>query len=195
MQAARGTSLSHDDSSLTESGHRPSLVLVRVILVAVFASLYAADQLTKWLAVDRLTGQPDHALVGDLLVLHLTRNAGAAFSTGTGYTELFSCLAIVAVLVVLWLSRRIRSVAWAVAFGLLLAGIAGNLTDRLLREPGPLRGHVVDFLMLPSWPVFNVADIAINVAAALILVQVFRGVRLDGTRVERGTDEPGTPAS
>ncbi len=195
MQAARGTSLSHDDSSLTESGHRPSLVLVRVILVAVFASLYAADQLTKWLAVDRLTGQPDHAVVGDLLVLHLTRNAGAAFSTGTGYTELFSCLAIVAVLVVLWLSRRIRSVAWAVAFGLLLAGIAGNLTDRLLREPGPLRGHVVDFLMLPSWPVFNVADIAINVAAALILVQVFRGVRLDGTRVERGTDEPGTPAS
>ena len=195
MQAARGTSLSHDDSSLTESGHRPSLVLVRVILVAVFASLYAADQLTKWLAVDRLTGQPDHAVVGDLLVLHLTRNAGAAFSTGTGYTELFSCLAIVAVLVVLWLSRRIRSVAWAVAFGLLLAGIAGNLTDRLLREPGPLRGHVVDFLMLPSWPVFNLADIAINVAAALILVQVFRGVRLDGTRVERGTDEPGTPAS
>ena len=195
MQAARGTSLSHDDSSLTESGHRPSLVLVRVILVAVFASLYAADQLTKWLAVDRLTGQPDHELVGDLLVLHLTRNAGAAFSTGTGYTELFSCLAIVAVLVVLWLSRRIRSVAWAVAFGLLLAGIAGNLTDRLLREPGPLRGHVVDFLMLPSWPVFNLADIAINVAAALILVQVFRGVRLDGTRVERGTDEPGTPAS
>ena len=195
MQAARGTSLSHDDSSLTESGHRPSLVLVRVILVAVFASLYAADQLTKWLAVDRLTGQPDHAVVGDLLVLHLTRNAGAAFSTGTGYTELFSCLAIVAVLVVLWLSRRIRSVAWAVAFGLLLAGIAGNLTDRLLREPGPLRGHVVDFLMLPSWPVFNVADIAINVAAALILVQVFRGVRLDGTRVERGTDEPGIPAS
>ena len=68
MQAARGTSLSHDDSSLTESGHRPSLVLVRVILVAVFASLYAADQLTKWLAVDRLTGQPDHAVVGDLLV-------------------------------------------------------------------------------------------------------------------------------
>jgi signal peptidase II len=195
MQAARGTSLSHDDSSLTESGHRPSLVLVRVILVAVFASLYAADQLTKWLAVDRLTGQPDRELVGDLLVLHLTRNAGAAFSTGTGYTELFSCLAIVAVLVVLWLSRRIRSVAWAVAFGLLLAGIAGNLTDRLLREPGPLRGHVVDFLMLPNWPVFNVADIAINAAAALILVQVFRGVRLDGTRVERGTDEPGTPAS
>ena len=83
---------------------------------------------------------------------------------------------------VLWLSRRLGSTVWAVAFGLLLAGICGNLTDRLLREPGPLRGHVVDFLMLPHWPIFNVADMCINVAAALILVQAFRGIRLDGTR-------------
>ena len=71
------------------------------------------------------------------------------------------------------------------AFGLLLAGIGGNLTDRLLRDPGPLRGHVVDFLMLPHWPIFNVADMCINAAAVLILVQAFRGIRLDGTRVLR----------
>jgi signal peptidase II len=195
MQAARGTSLSHDDSSLADSHDLPSRTRVRVLMLAVFAALYTADQLTKWLAVDRLSGKPDRELVGDFLVLHLTRNAGAAFSTGTGYTELFSCLAIVAVLVVLWLSRRIRNAVWAVAFGLLLAGIAGNLTDRLLREPGPLRGHVVDFLMLPNWPVFNVADMSINVAAALILVQAFRGVRLDGSRIERRTHEPGAPES
>ena len=76
---------------------------------------------------------------------------------------------------------------------LLLAGIAGNLTDRLLREPGPLRGHVVDFLMLPNWPVFNVADICINVGAGLILLQAFRGIGIDGTAC---TDdrEPGAPA-
>ena len=196
MQAARGTSLSRDDSSLDTTGPAASSARVRVLLVAVFAVLYAADQGTKWLAVDRLTGKPDRELVGDLLVLHLTRNAGAAFSTGTGHTALFSCLAIVAVVVVLWLSRRIRSAVWAVAFGLLLAGIAGNLTDRLLRDPGPLRGHVVDFLMLPNWPVFNVADMSINVAAALILVQAFRGVRLDGSRTERrAADEPGTTDS
>ena len=196
MQAARGTSLSHDDSSLVDRDDAPSPARVRLLLGGVFVLLYAADQGTKWLAVDRLTGQPDHELVGDLLVLHLTRNAGAAFSTGTGYTGLFSCLAIGAVLVVLWLGRRVRSAVWAVAFGLLLAGIAGNLTDRILREPGPLRGHVVDFLMLPNWPVFNVADMCINVAAALILVQAFRGVRLDGTRIERrNDDQPGTPQS
>ena len=123
-------------------------------------------------------------------MLHLTRNAGAAFSTGTGYTELFTALAIVAVLVVLWLSRRVRNVVWAVAFGFLLAGITGNLTDRIFRAPGVLRGHVVDFLMLPHWPIFNVADMCINVAAALILVQAFRGIRLDGSRVARRTDEP-----
>ncbi|WP_028650628.1 signal peptidase II [Nocardioides halotolerans] len=190
MQAARGTSLSPDDSSLNDTQSVPSRTRVRALLLASFALLYALDQLTKWLAVDRLTGEPDHELVGELLVLRLTRNAGAAFSTGTGYTSLFSCLAIAAVLVVLWLSRRVASPGWAVALGLLLAGITGNLTDRVFRSPGVLRGHVVDFLMLPHWPIFNVADICINVAAALILVQAFRGIRLDGSRVEREAEEP-----
>jgi signal peptidase II len=190
MQAARGTSLSQDDSSLIDAQPVQSRARVRALLFAVFALLYAVDQATKWLAVDRLTGKPDKELVGDLLVLHLTRNAGAAFSTGTGYTELFSCLAVAAVLVVVWLSRRVRSAGWAIGFGLLLAGIAGNLTDRLFRAPGVLSGHVVDFLMLPHWPIFNVADMCINVAAALILVQAVRGIRLDGTRIDRRTDEP-----
>ncbi len=190
MQAARGTSLSHDDSSVKDTQSVPSRARVRILLFSVFAVLYAVDQVTKWLAVDRLTGKPDKELVGDLLMLHLTRNAGAAFSTGTGYTELFSALAIVAVLVVLWLSRRVQNFGWAIAFGLLLAGITGNLTDRMFRSPGVLRGHVVDFLMLPHWPIFNVADMCINAAAALILVQAFRGIRLDGSRVARRTDEP-----
>ena len=190
MQAARGTSLSHDDSSLNDTQSVPSYARVRFILVAVFALLYAVDQATKWLAVDRLTGKPDKELFGDLLVLNLTRNAGAAFSTGTGYTGLFTALAIVAVLVVVWLSRRVRNYMWAVAFGFLLAGITGNLTDRIFRAPGGLRGHVVDFLQLPHWPIFNVADMCINIAAALILVQAFRGIRLDGSRVARRTDEP-----
>jgi len=195
MQAARGTSLSHDDSSLADTHSAPSRARVRALLFAVFALLYAVDQATKWLAVDRLTGKPDKELVGEILVLHLTRNAGAAFSTGTRYTQLFTALAFVAVVVVLWLSRRLGNATWAIAFGLLLAGIAGNLTDRIFRAPGVLRGHVVDFLMLPHWPIFNVADMCINVAAALILLQAFRGIRLDGSRLPRRTDETGTPGS
>ena len=185
MQAARGTSLSPDDSSL--STDRPSTSRLRVLFAVVALLLYAVDQATKVLAVDRLSGQPDKQVIGELLQLHLTRNSGAAFSAGAAYTEVLSVLAIVAALVVLWLARRVGSTVWAVGLGLLLAGIAGNLTDRLLRQPGPLRGHVVDFLMLPHWPVFNVADMCINVAAAVILVQAFRGVRLDGTRHRAGS--------
>ena len=192
MQAARGTSLSDDGSSLADTPSAPSRPRIRALLFGTFAVLYALDQLTKWLAVDRLTGRPDKELLGQVLVLHLTRNPGAAFSTGTSHTELFTVLAVAAVVVVLWLSRRLRSGAWAVAFGLLLAGIIGNLTDRVFRAPGVLRGHVVDFLMLPHWPIFNVADMCINVAAALILVLAFRGIRLDGSRVPRtdATDSP-----
>jgi signal peptidase II len=178
MQAARGTSLSDADPPVSQAGDRARL---RLLFAAVAVAGYAADQLTKSLALSRLA-DGDVALLGSWFVLHLTRNPGAAFSTGTEYTFVLSVLAIAAVLVVLVLSRRIGSSGWAWALGLLLAGVAGNLTDRILREPSPMLGHVIDFLMLPNWPVFNIADICINVAAGLILLQAFRGVRLDGTR-------------
>jgi signal peptidase II len=196
MQAARGASLTGDENApdpdttgpTPPSGSRARhLALFAVVALAA----YAVDVLSKVVAVERLADRPDVRVLGDLLVLHLVRNPGAAFSTGTEHTEVFSILAMVAVLVIAWCARRVRSVGWAVALGLLLAGVAGNLTDRLVREPGPLRGHVIDFFMLPHWPVFNVADMCIDVAAALILVQVYRGVRLDGTRASRSsTEEP-----
>ena len=168
MQAARGAALSASHTGLTAS--QPA-ARFRVVIVVVFALLYALDQVTKWLAVDRLTGQPDREVIGTLLQLRLIRNPGAAFGTGTGYTWVFTVLAFVASIVVIWLCRRVRSTLWAVAFATLLAGILGNFTDRIVREPGGLHGHVVDFLMLPNWPVFNVADICINLAAGLILLQ------------------------
>jgi signal peptidase II len=152
------------------------------VFAAVAVVLYAVDQWSKHAAVEHLTDREDVRVLGDVLRLHLTRNPGAAFSLGTELTVVISCAAVVATGVVLFCSLRLRDRVWAVALGALLAGITGNLTDRLLREPAPLRGHVIDFFRLPNWPIFNVADIAINVGAALILVQVFRGVRLDGTR-------------
>jgi signal peptidase II len=135
---------------------------------------------TKIWAVQGLA-DGDVEVFGDWFRLHLVRNPGAAFSTGTGLTILLSLLAIAAACLVLWVGRRLGSVVWAVALGLLLAGIGGNLTDRLLREPGPLRGHVVDLFALPHWPVFNVADMCIDIGAGLILLQTFRNVRVDGT--------------
>jgi signal peptidase II len=182
MQAARGTSLSDATNPHSTSPTGSRRARLTALFVAVTLTAYAVDLGTKLLAVSRLNGRPDVEVVGELLVLHLTRNPGAAFSTGTEYTVVLTCVAMLAVLVVVHLSRRLGSVGWAVALGLLLAGVSGNLTDRLFREPGPFRGHVIDFLMLPHWPVFNVADMCINVAAALILVQASRGIRINGTR-------------
>ncbi|ANH39158.1 lipoprotein signal peptidase [Nocardioides dokdonensis FR1436] len=178
MQAARGAAV---DPAATPDD-RPSRRRTWSLFTLVALVVYAIDLGTKVLAVDRLSGEPDVPLVGDLLVLRLVKNPGAAFSTGTEYTVVLSVLSIVAACVVVVLSLRLRSRLWALGLGLLMAGVLGNLTDRIFRAPGPMRGHVIDFLMLPNWPVFNVADMAINGAAALILVQAFRGIRLDGTR-------------
>lgn len=183
MQAARGTSVDHRDDG---SGRTGKALLAHPRSWLLFASvavvMIAIDQVAKVLAVRHLAGEPDREVLGDLLQLHLTYNPGAAFSLGTRFTVAITCLACVATVVVLWTSRRVGSKVWAVGLGLLLAGIDGNLIDRMLREPGPFKGHVVDFLMLPNWPVFNVADICINVGVGLILLQVLRGVNLDGSR-------------
>ena len=179
MQAARGASLNPSDPVDHDPARRG--LDARLVFVAMAVVAYALDLGSKEWAL-RSLADGDVPLIGDLLVLHLTFNPGAAFSTGTDFTIVFTCLAMVAVAVVLWLSRRIGSTGWGLALGLLLGGVAGNLTDRIVREPEPFHGHVVDFLMLPNWPVFNIADICINLAAGLIILQTFRGIALDGTR-------------
>jgi len=184
MQTTSGTSLSGNDAdSTSEPSHSARR---RVGLFAAVALLaYAADVVTKIVAVDVLTGQPPVSVLGEFLQLRLTRNPGAAFSLGTGATLVLSLVSVAVVLVVVWLARRVRSPLWAVALGLLLGGAAGNLTDRVLREPAPgepLQGHVVDFLELPNWPVFNLADSAIVLAAGLIILQSFRGIQINGSR-------------
>ena len=197
MQAARGASLSDDDDTSQQTTSRPGRTRTRLVFAAVALTAYAVDLVTKHLAVTRLA-DGDVPVFGDWFVLHLTRNPGAAFSTGTEYTFLLSCLAVVAVLVVLWFSRRLADRWWAVGLGLLLGGVAGNLTDRLFRDPGPMLGHVIDLFMLPNWPVFNIADICINAAAGVILLQTFRGIGLDGRRVDadrRPDDHPTEPGA
>lgn len=181
MQAAPGASLnpSDPDQSDVSRPRRPRSLLL-VLLLAL--PLYALDLATKIWATERLAGQAPIEVVGTFFTLQYARNPGAAFSTGTEYTVLLTCVSIGAVLVVLWLLRRLASPGWGVALGFLLAGVSGNLTDRVFRDPGPFRGHVVDFLAFPNFPIFNVADICINVAAGVIILQAFRGIRVDGTR-------------
>jgi signal peptidase II len=179
MQAARGASLSDADTEVHPSG--PSTAL-RLLFAGVALGGYAIDQVTKALAAGHLTPGEPRDLVGSLLRLDLTRNPGAAFSTGTSHTEFFTVLAIVALAVTVYVALRAGTRMWAVALGVLAAGIAGNLTDRIARAPRGFSGHVVDFLELPHWPIFNVADVCINIAALLILILAWRGVRLSGRR-------------
>jgi signal peptidase II len=195
MQAARGASLNASDTDHDPASQaRPPGARARSLsLFAAVAALgYALDLGSKTWAVARLTGESPVRVVGDVLTLYLARNPGAAFSTGTSYTVLLSFVAIAAACAVLWVARRLASIGWAVALGFLLAGILGNLTDRVFRAPGFLHGHVVDFLRLPHWPIFNVADMCINVAAALIIIQAVRGVTVGGARTQR-TGEPDRP--
>lgn len=177
MQAARGASLNPSDQA---SGPRSA----QRLLLLLAGGLLAADQLAKVWAVAALSDGRRIDLLGWVFGLRLTYNPGAAFGTGGAFTPVITVIALVAALVVVRLSFRVRDRFWAVGLGCLLAGVVGNLCDRLFRAPGVFRGHVVDFLELPNWPIFNIADVCINVAAVVIIVQAFRGVRLDGTRDE-----------
>jgi signal peptidase II len=156
------------------------------LFVVVAVTAYTVDLVTKVLAVAELEDRAPVRVVGDLLQLTLVRNPGAAFSTGTSYTLVLSLIALAAVLVVLYVARTLSDRLWAIGLGFLLGGVLGNLTDRMFRQPGPLRGHVIDWIQLPSWPVFNVADMCIDIAAVVIVVQALRGVSPNGTR-ERGS--------
>ncbi len=161
------------------------------MFVVVALAAWAADVATKVLAVDLLADRAPVDVVPGVLSLTLTRNPGAAFSIGTGLTVPLTIVACVVVVVVIRLAGRIRSAGWAWALGLLLGGALGNLTDRILREPAPFRGHVVDFLRLPNWPVFNLADSCIVVAAVLIAWLSLRGIGLDGSRHATGSSPAG----
>ena len=155
---------------------------LRLVFAAIAVAGLVLDVVTKVVAVDRLEPLVPVRLLGGLLTLRLIRNPGAAFSSGEGFTVVFGlAAAAVLVFVLVRLAPRIGHPGWAVALGLLCAGVAGNLVDRLFRAPGVLQGHVVDFLELPHWPLFDVADMCITSAAELIIVLcVGNKVAIDG---------------
>lgn len=151
------------------------------LLLSVAAVVLALDVLTKVLAVELLTpGQPV-SIIGDTVTWTLVRNSGAAFSMATGYTWVLTLVASAVVIGIVWMGRRLVSPWWAVGLGLILGGALGNLVDRFFRSPGPLRGHVVDFLSIGWWPVFNVADPAVVGGAILLVVLSLFGYDFDTT--------------
>jgi len=152
------------------------------LLLAVAVFVIAADVISKAIVVARMPGHAPIRLLGGLLTITLTRNGGAAFSIGTSMTIVFTAIALGVVVYILRTARNLRSIGWAISLGLLLGGATGNLIDRIFRAPGVFQGHVVDWIELPHWPVFNLADSAIVCAGVLIVLLALRGIRLDGTR-------------
>lgn len=172
---------------------RPHRIL---LLLLVAFNGWALDLATKVVAVGRLEGRPPVTVIDGVLYLQLVRNAGAAFAMATGATWVLTLIAVGVVLAIFNVAGRLRSVGWAVALGLVLAGALGNLTDRLFRAPGPLVGRVVDFISLFApdgnvWPVFNVADSAICLGGALLVVLALAGRELDGTSTRENRESGG----
>ena len=163
------------------------------ILIAILAvTVLAADQFTKHLALENLPYQQIVPIWGDVLQFYLTRNPGAAFSLGEEVTWIFTIiLGLAAVVIAVLAVTRVRSRLWSVVLGLLLGGILGNLTDRLVREPAFGVGHVIDFILTP-WmmpAIYNVADIFIVTMMISVALLVLLGRRLDGTRESREADQ------
>jgi signal peptidase II len=167
-------------------GRRPRRVLLFAAVAVVAVGL---DALSKVLVVAHFRGglqeHPPVRLLGGAIYLVETRNSGAAFSLGTGATFVLTAIALAVVAFILRTASRMRSTGWAVALGLVLGGAIGNLIDRIFREPGVGRGHVVDWISLFSrdghvWPIFNLADSAIVCGAVLSALLALLGIDIDG---------------
>ncbi|WP_333768242.1 signal peptidase II [Streptomyces sp. IBSBF 2435] len=153
-----------------------------LVLIGVAAVAYLLDLLSKIWVVTSLENHAPISVFGHYLRLDAIRNAGAAFGLGQGMTIVFTVIAAGVIVVIARLSRRLYSVPWAIALGLLLGGAFGNLTDRVFRAPGGFQGRVVDFIAPAHFAVFNLADSAITCGGVLIVLLSFRGIDPDGTR-------------
>jgi signal peptidase II len=151
------------------------------VLFAVAAVAYAFDLISKMIVVAELEHHEPIEIIGDWLRFEAIRNAGAAFGFGEAFTVIFTVIAATVIVVIVRLARKLYSLPWAIALGLLLGGALGNLTDRIFRSPGVFRGAVVDFIAPKHFAVFNLADSAIVCGGILIVLLSFRGLDPDGT--------------
>ena len=138
--------------------------------------VWVLDLATKLWAVNTLSDRSNIKVIGDFFQLTLVRNPGAAFSVAEGATIFLTLFGFLVMGVIFYYSTKITSRGWSVVLGLAMGGILGNLVDRIFREPGFLRGHVIDWLQVPNWPVFNIADSAIVAAAALSMILSLRNI-------------------
>lgn len=147
------------------------------------------DQATKYWAEQTLGGGERIPVLGDFLSFVLVYNPGAAFSLGTSTTWLFTVFSVIVVAAILWVMKECKSKAWAITLGIIAGGAAGNLIDRLFRDPSFGQGHVVDFINYNGWFVGNIADIALVLGVAALIFIEFTGIRFGGTAEESESEE------
>ena len=169
MQAERGTTLSR---SAPTNSHQRALKALLIIGLAMIV----LDSVSKSLALRALSSNPKE-IIGSFLQLQLTSNSGAAFSLAPNATIFLSLLSFLAIVAIYLFSQSITSLLWGIALGFLLGGISGNLLDRIFRAPFLLRGRVIDWIRLPHWPVFNLADTSIVISAVTIAILLINDVK------------------
>jgi signal peptidase II len=189
VQAAGGATLNADEAAGTtattpERGYTRAALAVLGLTAVLAVTL---DQVVKALATHHLTEGEPVKVLGGLIYLSLLRNGGAAFSLGSRYTWVFPLITVVVIGWIIWMGRRLRSVPWAIALGLVLGGALGNLADRLFRAPGPFQGHVVDMISLftpygQGFAIFNIADSCLTVGVVLAVLLELTGRQRDGSR-------------
>ncbi|KAB1145615.1 signal peptidase II [Streptomyces luteolifulvus] len=162
-------------------GARPRGKRRVAVLFAVAVFAYVIDLVSKLIVVAKLEHHAPIEIIGDWLKFEAIRNAGAAFGFGEAFTVIFTLIAAAVIVVIARLARKLYSLPWAIALGLLLGGALGNLTDRIFRSPGVFEGAVVDFIAPKHFAVFNLADSAIVCGGILIVLLSFKGLDPDGT--------------
>ena len=201
MAATEPATQGQEDQGRTGRGHAgQGRTVVRVwalvALALVALAVYGFDQLTKYLITENLSIGEQTPVLGEVLQFHFVKNSGAAFSLASGSTWFFSIVASGVVIFITWYARRIRSIGWAILFGMLLGGTLGNLTDRLFREPSFGLGHVVDFIQVWGFPaIFNIADSFIVASMGLFIILTIRGIGLDGKRHTKPAVRESAPAA
>jgi signal peptidase II len=146
------------------------LLLIRVLLIAAVAALAGCDGAAKQIAKAELENAPPRPVIGDLLRLDYVENRDTGFGLlrwlepETRLPIIVGLQSLGAIGLSILLLRRRSFDIYAAAFALVLAGALGNLGDRVLR------GYVVDFIRVPHWPVFNLADIWITIGVGLLLL-------------------------
>ncbi|MFD6419775.1 signal peptidase II [Streptomyces sp. NPDC060194] len=182
MAEAEPTIDTPEETAAAADGQRPRGRRRIAALFAVALVAYLLDLVSKIVVVAEM--EPTNKsieLLGDWLKLEVIRNPGAAFGMGEAFTIVFTVIAAAVIVVIVRLARKLYSLPWAIALGLLLGGALGNLTDRIFRAPGVFEGAVVDMIAPKHFAVFNLADSAIVCGGILIVILSFRGLDPDGS--------------